>query len=92
MCKYCKEKDDNTIYSEIASGYPEANGKARKGFKMTLQRNDRNEVINSREEFTNKKEKFVSYIKAYHWEFNHLENTDHIAVEIQYCPFCGRKL
>lgn len=89
MCKYCKIKD-GIIYSEIASGYPKQEG--RKGFVMTLQQNNINKIEESREKLSFDAKETISYIKAYHYEFGKLEDSDHIAVEIQYCPFCGRKL
>ena len=88
MCKYCELKDDY-IYSIIATGYPKQEG--RKGFVMTLQQNNVNKIEESREKSSDAKET-VSYIKAFHYEFGKLEESDQIAVEIQYCPFCGRKL
>ena len=88
MCKHCESKD-GFIYSIIASGYPKQ--ERHKGFVMTLEQNNVNKIEESREKISDEK-KMVSYIKAFHYEFGKLEESDHIAVEIQYCPFCGRKL
>lgn len=88
MCKHCELKGDY-IYSIIATGYPKQEG--RKGFVMTLQQNNVNTIEESREKSSDATET-ISYIKAFHYEFGKLEESDQIAVEIQYCPFCGRKL
>lgn len=88
MCKHCELKGDY-IYSIIATGYPKQ--ERHKGFLMTLQQNNVNKIEESREKSSDTK-KIVSYIKAFHYGFGKLEESDNIAVEIQYCPFCGRKL
>lgn len=87
MCIFCRLNKDNINYHELASK-TEGN---MKGFKMVMQRNDNTKIEKSEEVVSDSKE-LISYIKAYHYEFGKLEDADNIAVQINYCPFCGEKL
>lgn len=88
MCNFCSLRENGIGYSEMATD-KQTNGQ--KGMVMALMRNDHNEIKDSHE-VVSKDKVFRSYIKAWHWEFSHLENAGHVAVQINYCPFCGEKL
>lgn len=88
MCEFCRLKQNGIGYSEIAA---DKQSNDQKGTVMALMRNNHNEIKDSHEVNSNDG-KMRSYIKAWHWEFGHLERANHVAVEINFCPFCGDKL
>lgn len=90
MCKFCELDNDGEIYCSHLAGDNHKRGSP-KGFSLVMRTSKGLRIANSKFEYHDTLDNRIAYIQAIEWDkaaFRH----QNIAVEIQYCPFCGRKL
>lgn len=89
MCEHCEAHEDGDVY-EVFAGYGHKS-KNNTGFNMGMFRESGVKLEDSKFQEIGTLDNYIYCIEAWEWDKSANRHRQ-IAVEIQYCPFCGRKL